>query len=179
VVIWEIVHQINLVAGSEDDIVWHWTADGEYTLKSAYQIQFEGTFCKLKMMPIWKTKAEPKCRFFAWTLLHKKILIANNLIKQQWPNDSACKLYGSDLETPTHLCKDCNFTRQVWTWPKGWFDLLVLDTINTNGLLHNYWRKCRVKIDRARRCKFDGLMIYFWWNLWKERNRRMFQHKSL
>jgi len=38
VVIWEIVHQINLVEGSKDTIIWRWTADGEYTSKSAYQI---------------------------------------------------------------------------------------------------------------------------------------------
>jgi len=131
------------------------------------------------MMPIWKAKAEPKCRFFAWTLLHKKLLTANNLIKRQWPNDPVCKLCGSDPETPTHLCKDCNFTRQVWTSLKGWFNLSVLDTVNTNGSLHSYWRKCRAKIDRAHRRKFDGLMIYFWWNLWKETNRRTFQNKSL
>jgi hypothetical protein len=49
--------------------------------QSAYQIQFEGTFSKIKIMPIWKAKAEPKCHCFAWTLLHKKILAANNLTK--------------------------------------------------------------------------------------------------
>jgi hypothetical protein len=26
---------------------------------------------------------------------------------------------------------------------------------------------------------FDGVMIYFWWNIWKERNRRTFQNKNL
>ena len=26
---------------------------------------------------------------------------------------------------------------------------------------------------------FDGLMIYFWWNVWKEQNRRTFQQQEL
>lgn len=65
----------------EDAIRWRWTPDGEYSTKSAYNIQFEGIYSKLKLLPIWKAEAEPKCHFFAWTLLHKKILTANDLSK--------------------------------------------------------------------------------------------------
>ena len=25
---------------------------------------------------------------------------------------------------------------------------------------------------------FDGLVIYFWWNIWKERNRRTFRQEE-
>ena len=38
---------------------------------------------------------------------------------------------------------------------------------------------CRTKIDKDRRKTFDGIMIYLWWNMLKERNRRIFQNKSL
>jgi hypothetical protein len=72
--LWEAVQQIQLDGSREDSIIWRWTADGEYTSKSAYSIQFEGSYTKLRIMPIWKARAEPKCHFFAWTLLHKKIL---------------------------------------------------------------------------------------------------------
>jgi hypothetical protein len=130
-------------------------------------------------MLIWKAKAEPKCRFFAWTLLHKKILTANNLMKRHWPNDPICKLCGIEPETPTHLCKDCTFTKQVWSILKQWFGLTIINTINTNGSLYSYWRNSRAKIDKAQKKRFDGLMIYFWWNIWKERNRRTFQNASL
>jgi len=27
--------------------------------------------------------------------------------------------------------------------------------------------------------RIDGILIYFWWNLWKEQKRRTFQQKSL
>ena len=130
-------------------------------------------------MLIWKAKAEHKCKFFAWTLLHKKILTANHLMKRHWPNDPICKLCGNDPETPTHLCKDYTFTKQVWFVLKSWFGLSFMDTISTNGSLHSYWRKCQMKVDKPHRKAFDGLMIYFWWNIWKERNRRTFQNKSL
>jgi hypothetical protein len=47
------------------------------------------------------------------------------------------------------------------------------------GSLHKYWRRCPAKIDKSQRRMFDGVMIYFWWNIWKERNIRTFQNKSL
>jgi hypothetical protein len=149
--LWEAVQQIQLDVDREDTITWRWTTDGEYTTKSAYCIQFEGTSSKLKFTLIWKAKAKPKCRFFAWTLLHKKILAANNLMKRHWPNDPICKLCGNNLETPTHLCKDCAFCKQVWSILKPWFGLSMIDTVGSNGSLHNYWHRCREKIDTAHK----------------------------
>jgi len=131
---WEEVNQIQLQDDVDDSIRWRWTTDGEYTTKSAYGIQFISTFSKLKLLPIWKAKTEPKCRFFAWTLLHKKILTANNLAKRNWPNDPICKLCGIDPETPTHLCKDCIFTKQVWTIIKRWLGPSVVDTVGYDGI---------------------------------------------
>lgn len=126
-----------------------------------------------------KAKVEPKCRFFAWTLLHKKILTADNLIKRNWPNDPICSLCRMMPETPTHLCKDCDFAKQVWERLKAWFNLSFLNTVLPNGSLYQFWRKCRRKVSKEQRRLFDGFMIYFWWSIWKERNRRVFQNKSL
>jgi hypothetical protein len=138
---------------------------GEYTTKSVYGIQFQGTFSKLKLLPIWKAKMEPKCRFFAWTLLHKNILTANNLMKRNWQTDPICKLCGIDPETPTHLCKDCVFMRQVWSIIKQCLGLAVIDTVGMVGSLHTYWHKCRAKNHKDQRRRFDCTIIYFWWNI--------------
>lgn len=177
--LWEKVQEIQLDNNSEDTIIWRWTSDREYSSKSAYRVQFEGSYSKLRIMPIWKAKAESKCRFFAWTLMHKKILTANNLIKRNWPNDPICKLCGVEPETPTHLCKDCHFSKQVWSLLKSWFGLSAIDVVGGNGSIHGYWRRCRMQVHKPQRRSFDGIMIYFWWNVWKERNRRTFQNKSL
>jgi hypothetical protein len=177
--LWEAMRGIVLSPALEDEIKWRWTTDGEYTTRSAYCIQFEGVFSRIKISQIWKAKAEPKCRFFAWTLLHKKILTANNLNKRNWQHDPICKLCGLDQETPTHLCKDCSFTKEVWEIMKQWFGISILNPINSSGSLYRYWRKCRARIQKDQRKVFDGVMIYFWWNIWKERNRRTFQQKEL
>jgi hypothetical protein len=58
--LWEQVGMVQLEEGMEDTIRWRWTPDGEYTTRSAYQIQFEGSYNKLKLLPIWKAQAKPK-----------------------------------------------------------------------------------------------------------------------
>jgi hypothetical protein len=78
----------------------------------------------------------------------QKILTANNLMKRHWPNDPICKLCGVEPETPTHLCKDCVFSKQVWSLLKQWLQLSLLDSVATNGSLHNYWRRCLKKIEK-------------------------------
>jgi len=44
--------------------------------------------------------------------------------------------------------------------------------------LKGWWKKCRVRFDKHNKPFFDGIIIYFWWNIWKERNRRTFNHIS-
>ena len=86
-------------------------------------------------------------------------------MKRQWPNDPICKLCGSEADTQTHLRKDCVFSKQVWASLKQWLGLAVIDTVRTEGSLHNYWRKCQSKFDKWQRKVFNGIIIYFWWNI--------------
>ena len=93
-------------------------------------------------------------------------------------DDTDCKLCNNDQETPVQLCKDCPFTKEVWGILKQWFNLSVLDSVNTTGSIYSYWWKCRRKFDKTQRREVDGILIYFWWNIRKERNRRIFHRFS-
>jgi hypothetical protein len=37
------------------------------------------------------------------------------------------------------------------------------------------WHRCRAKIVKAASRYFDGMVIFFWWNIWNECNSRTFQ----
>jgi hypothetical protein len=113
--LWEKIQTIDRDVNTACEITWCWTANGEYTTKNAYRIQFQGRLKSIDIGPILKAKTEPKCKIFVWILLHRKILTSNNLEKRGWPNDPLCQLCNTAPETPTHLCKDCPYTRQVWS----------------------------------------------------------------
>jgi hypothetical protein len=61
----EEIHMQHHNTNVEDEIKWGWTGNGEYSTKSAYLIQFKGRTKKFNITPIWRAKAEPKCRVFA------------------------------------------------------------------------------------------------------------------
>ena len=61
--LWFLVQNVQLT-DSEDEIRWKWTADGNYTAKSAYNIQFSGAYCTFDAKAIWRAKTEGKHRFF-------------------------------------------------------------------------------------------------------------------
>jgi hypothetical protein len=116
---------------------------------------------------------------FCMDFIAQKILTANNLLMRGWTDDTDCRLYRNDPETPVHLCEDCPFTKEVWEIIKQWFQLAVIDSVSTSRSLHVYWWKCMRKFDKRELTNVDEIFIYFWWNIRKERNRRQFQHKAL
>jgi hypothetical protein len=49
-----------------DEICWKWAASDQCIVASTYEYQFLGAMSPFPAANIWKAKAEPKCRFFAW-----------------------------------------------------------------------------------------------------------------
>jgi hypothetical protein len=179
VLLWGKLQNVVLDPEVQDAISWRWTVDGEYTAQSAYKIQFEGSRRKPVMMQIWKAKTEPKCKVFAWLLLHQKVLTANNLAKRGWPHDPICKLCRIENETPQHLCKDCPYTQEVWKVITSWLNLQDFSDMDEHLSINRWWQLVRRKVAQTHRTLFDGVVIFFWWNIWKERNRRTFENKQL
>ena len=161
-----------------DSISWRWTENGQYTANSAYKIQFQGTLTKRDMSAVWKAKAQPKCKTFAWIMLQHKILTADNLAKRGWTHDQSCHLCDQEHETSTHLCKDCVFTREVWHHLSGWLHISNLPPFERFRSPYGWWRAALRKIDKLLRYQFSGLVLVFWWNIWKERNARVFRATS-
>jgi hypothetical protein len=42
--------------------------------------------------------------------------------------------------------------------------------------LKAWWEEAAAKISKQEKRRFNGMVIYTLWNLWKERNRRIFQN---
>ncbi|KAJ1260431.1 hypothetical protein BS78_10G231700 [Paspalum vaginatum] len=79
-------------------------------------------------------------------------------------------------ESINHLCKDCTFSKGVWDLLLSWFNKNDLRTVSQQGSVYGWWKRLRRMVTTQERRLFDGLVIYFWWELWKERNRRSFQN---
>lgn len=172
IVLWDLVQGISLT-DSADSIIWRWTAQGEYTAKSAYELQFKGTYCSFAAQYVWKAQVEGKHRFFAWLLLQSKILTADRLLARNWPCNPICPLCLGHLESALHICLLCPFADQVWQSVHAWtHGLAPLPSIDD---LQDWWRVSVQSAPKEKRRAVAAVLIYTCWNLWNEHNRRIFQ----
>jgi hypothetical protein len=77
--LWQLLRGVSLSVDEEDRILWKWMPNGEYTASLAYAIQFRGSHPPFHTNKLWKAKTEPMVKIFGWTMMHQKILAADNL----------------------------------------------------------------------------------------------------
>jgi hypothetical protein len=112
--LWIRIQDVHLLQGVPDSITWKWTPNGTYSTRSAYRMQFCGSFGTFRSDQIWKAHVENKCKVFTWILIHGKVLIADNLRRRGWPHQDHSALCNGPLETGLHLCLHCPFAMAVW-----------------------------------------------------------------
>ncbi|WVZ90520.1 hypothetical protein U9M48_036814 [Paspalum notatum var. saurae] len=160
---------------------WKWTSNGIYSSKSAYRAQFLGSYSGHKSNLIWRARAENKCKVFAWILIKNKILTADNLAARGWPHQTSCTLCNGPMESALHLCLSCPYAQEVWNHVLAWENLSLPQQAEpryaTN--LGEWWESAATLFPASRRRDFSGVVIYTMWNIWKERNRRIFENCSL
>ena len=60
--VWHIASQVNLSSRQLDDIRWKWTADGQYSAKTAYRILFQGMIRANYNLLIWSSRTTLSAR---------------------------------------------------------------------------------------------------------------------
>ena len=179
--LWFRLHDFHLQPQVLDSITWKWNPDGVFTIKSVYNAQFIGSYSHINSDFVWRARAEQKCKIFAWILLQDKLLTANNLATRGWPHQPNCSLCNGLLETGPHLCLHCPFARAVWHQILVWEGLsLVAQADPTHfSSIKDWWEATSSPLPKNQKRDFNGLMIYTLWNIWKERNRRIFENSAL
>jgi hypothetical protein len=168
-----MLSSVNLF-NEHDKIVWRWTPNGKYSVSSAYECQFRGVISLFLAMDIWRARAEPKCKFFVWLALHNRILTADNMVKRNWDCNPTCPLCYCQSETAEHLLCAYNYTEALWCSIANRFSLPDYTLMTSRGNPVEWVRFLSSQGDKQHKRKQLGILSTFWWNIWKERNRRIF-----
>jgi hypothetical protein len=97
---------------------------------------------------------------------------------KKWPCNVNCSLCYCINETTSHLLIGCNFTEVVWNLVASTLNLPSYASLNP-GLSPMDWTKAiSCTGSKMERRKNLGILGMFWWTVWKERNRRIFDHKE-
>jgi hypothetical protein len=176
--LWIRIQQVHLMPGTPNTIIWRWTSSGAYSSRSAYRIQFSGSYRAFKGDLIWRTHTKNKCKVFAWVMAREKVLTADNLQKKGWLHQEHCILCNGPLETCLHLALLCPFTRLVWEQILKWenFDTGQVLPATDSAHLLTWWEEAQSRIAKNDRRRFNGLVIYTIWNVRKERSMRIFSN---
>jgi hypothetical protein len=110
-------------------------------------------------------------------MVQNKILTVDKLQARNWPCNPTCPLCDQAPETADHLCLQCVFAQEVWVLVSAWSDGAVRVPDRCLSL-DNWWSSELTGVPSKEKKQRAAVIIYTTWNLWKERNRRIFEAKS-
>lgn len=178
--LWTAIHnlQLNLDTPEPDTIKWRFAADGTYSAKSAYDMQFMGTVSSDTQTIIWTIWAPPRIKFFLWLMLQNRIWTADRLQQRHWPNEYFCQLCLRNLETTDHLFTECPYARELWDKVIQRINQPTLLSLTRNeNLSVSQWYRDLLPhgFDKSKASGTRSIAMLTIWTLWNERNRRVFR----
>jgi hypothetical protein len=176
--LWSLISTINLTPEVEDDITWRLTPSGNYTAKSAYELQLLGSTASHMNKTIWKAWAPPEVKFFAWLANQGRIWTADRLAKRGWPNCGLCPLCKQCTESTEHLFVHCRFTIRLWGLVKDWLGLTSLNATEWTSLDTQGWWNFMAGGGMPHRKAMASVTLLVSWEVWNERNAGVFRSKS-
>eukprot|EP00253_Pinus_taeda_P024057 PITA_24057 len=167
-----------LKATEQDKLRWGYEEKGTYTTKEAYHIIIKDQLTKDKLWEkIWSPPIWPKISTFLWLLSHNRILTWDNLRKRKFEGPSICLNCKMEEETAVHLMQLCPFSRKMWEKVTFHCQKEGREIGNVNNTLRNWPQKpYQSNILNSLWQIIPGIVM---WNLWKERNRRIFKNQSM
>ena len=115
---------------------------------------------------VWKTKCIMRHKVFAWLMLHDRVNTRDLLLRRHFNigENHNCPMCNMEaLETNAHLFYECPFAAKCW-------EVVGIDWDNHPDIQLKYERARA----RWRGPLFKEITILTSWNIWKQRNREIF-----
>ena len=172
------VENVHLSQSRADNRRWKLDLSGLFTCKS-YRSFLSKNGIVQHFPPysqIWKSKVPPKVKVLVWLVANGKLNTCDQ-IQRRSPficfSPHWCSLCKAKEESVNHIFLHCSYTIQLWwklfqevrvSWviPQGCFELL---STNFEAL----------GIGRKAKALWGCLMSAVFWNIWLERNKRIFE----
>eukprot|EP00253_Pinus_taeda_P033675 PITA_33675 len=163
---------------AEDKFVWD-PNGGCYTVREGYRVlQNASTVNSWSLhKAVWKVECLPKVKLFNWTLLHGKILTAENLRKKGIHGPSICCMCREEEESCSHLFIECPFAKACWNHiisPLAIGDLPSQITLLQKRWEHNLHQANKKKNLATR--TWNSIPSNLCWQIWIARNNCIFNN---
>lgn len=163
----------------EDTLVWHYSKNGIFSIKSAYLLELatsnidmsagfseDGITSAIFWKMAWKLTIPPKIRVFAWKACLDILPVKANLIKKRIPLTDCCEVCCEGVETVRHCLFQCEFVERVWL-------AAGLDHLWQLGLTCDFFAWIW-QISSSHGFAVLGLVLSLCWGIWLHRNQVVF-----
>jgi hypothetical protein len=166
-----------LRGGDRDSFAWKWHADGRFSSKSAYHMQFQGTVGLLGAPLIWHSFAPLRFKMHAWLALRRRCWTVDRRLRRGLPSHTLCPLCDAEDETLDYLSLHCSFAQGVWC---GLVHGLGLPNIlpHQGSGINDWWLHASSSFAAADRRKANSLIMLGLRHIWLEWNARVFDRAS-
>lgn len=170
----------------EDTMVWAFSKNGMYDSQSGYKLlnliqTIERPMTASNLPPVernlwsnlWKVKTLPKVRHFMWRALAGALAVSERLASRGINVETTCKVCQSQPETICHVLFHCPVAKEVWRlsgFP------IPAEGFSTNSVFLNFHHL--LESCKKRHLPEKTRLVFPWvlWQLWKSRNRCVFEH---
>jgi len=127
---------------------------------------------------IWNNDVPLKVVLFAWRLFRDRLPTKDNLLRcGVIPNDSRLCVAGCGLEeSSTHLFLHCNIFGSVWHYISRWLGLVTVNPFFVGDHFNQF--TAGGGVTKTQRSILQVLWYATTWEIWKERNNRLFNGKE-
>lgn len=164
-------HQI-LPTNTADKVVWCGSVNGNYSVKVGYQLldsDVEEAFWAKNLC--WSKECLPKAGAFAWLAVKGRILSRERRKRLGLAGPTKCVLCDEAEESTDHLILHCKVASSCWDalrlklgWKGPWQNTV-------KGVFEGWPRPSGTSLFSSVWVVSPSIVI---WELWKERNRRIF-----
>ena len=162
----------------EDVLLWKFTKDGDFSSNSAYLslMADSGEVNTFKGAWIWKIDTLPKIISFLWLCMHKSMPVRNVLANRGINCSRLCPVCRNQVESIDHLLRVCVFAQFFWSRMEVSHLFMARHTQSLEDWLYE---NCLNKRTQQNHIPWGIIFPFATWNLWKHRNRVMFDNAPL
>lgn len=171
--LWDRALAVQIQEGVDDRFIWKWTTNGKYSARSAYLALHTGATSLYGADLIWKSWAPLKVKMFLWLAFLRRHWTADRRIRHGLQARRTCLLCDQEDESMEHILIRCSYSQQIWWTILQRLGLGALPP--GEGSLQDWWLRLRAQLPGGKRKGFDTLFALVTWQLWKERNARVFR----
>lgn len=148
--------------------------NGCFLVKSFYGFLRNGGVLCATTNVIWKSICPKKVNLFNWLEWDNSLLTLNNFAMRRCNRlpTTTCALCHTDIQTTDHLLIQCPLAERIWNFFTHTFSLLVPPTS-----LVDLWDRWKPQLPSHVRAIGEIIIRIITWNIWLERNARIFNNK--